>query len=63
MKYEYELSTRLTFGFSLIVFVTVVLIYITANIGVGRQYEEHLKTTAKENSRYYCYRAVTAIQF
>lgn len=38
-----KLSTRLTFGFSLIVFVTVVLIYITANIGVGRQYEEHLK--------------------
>ena len=45
-----KLSTRLTFGFSLIVFVTVVLIYITANIGVGRQYEEHLKLQQKKTA-------------
>ena len=45
-----KLSTKLTFGFSLIVFVTVVLIYITANIGVGRQYEEHLKLQQKKTA-------------
>lgn len=45
-----KLSTRLTFGFSLIVFVTVVLIYITANIGIGRQYEEHLKLQQKKTA-------------
>ena len=46
-----KLSTRLTLGFSLIVFVTVVLIYITANIGVGRQYEEHLKLQQKKTEQ------------
>ena len=45
-----KLSTKLTFGFSLIVFATVVLIYIVANVGVGKQYEEHLKLQQKKNA-------------
>lgn len=45
-----KLSTVFAFGFSLITFLIIFLIFIIANAGIGRQYKNHLQLQQKETA-------------